>query len=92
MTRYYVQIPVFVSKNCVERTATPNRVLAIPVDANTIIEALAIAQKAIETLSHTHVSTAVFCTCGINDGPEYVPDPRLAWRHMANCPHSKVAS
>ena len=39
----------------------------------------------------TKKSGAVFCTCGIhpNEGAS-VPDPRLAWRHMAHCAHSQA--
>lgn len=37
-------------------------------------------------------SKAVHCTCGVSgDGPAYVPNPRVAWRHMSACPHSRSA-
>lgn len=38
--------------------------------------------------AHRHVRAA-FCTCGVHDGPEFVPDTREAWRHMSFCTHSK---
>jgi len=35
------------------------------------------------------VASPVFCTCGASSGPPFVLDPRLAWRHAVDCPHSK---
>jgi hypothetical protein len=28
------------------------------------------------------------CTCGIQPGPAYAPDPRVSWRHASFCKHS----
>lgn len=36
----------------------------------------------------TTVWGKVFCTCGSSPGAPYVPDPRLAWRHLRLCPHA----
>jgi hypothetical protein len=33
-----------------------------------------------------------FCTCGASPGEAFPVDSRLAWRHLAYCPHSSSSS
>jgi len=74
------------ARDYVESTEGP----AAPLAGLQAAARLRLAAKDFVRAERSRHGAAVFCTCGIYDGPPTVPDQRTAWRHKAHCAHANA--